>query len=142
MISLSLGAWQVAGQTQPVELVLKLKPQSGLSLTRGRFVAPEAGKAASADRLNELVAHPLVTGVRSLFSGGKREKATAQPDLGRYYTLRLKPGVTPGEVEELRSQLAAQDAIERVYIAPVPQNPAGKSVAPGGDLVCPTRKTN
>jgi hypothetical protein len=142
MIPLTLGARQAAGQAQPVELVLKLKPQAGLSLTRGRFVAPEAGKAASADTLNELVARPLVTGVRPLFSGGKREKSSAQPDLGSYYTLRLKPGVTPGEVEELRSRLASQDAIERVYIAPVPQNPAGKPVAPGGDPVGPTGKTN
>jgi hypothetical protein len=142
MIPLTLGAKQAAGQAQPVELVLKLKPQSGLSLTRGRFVAPGTGKAASADRLNELVVRPLVTGVRSLFSDSKRQKAAARPDLRRYYTLRLKPGVTPGEVEELRSQLASHDAIERVYIAPVPQNPAGKSVAPGGDLIGPTGKTN
>jgi hypothetical protein len=134
MITLALGASQAADQAQPVELVLKLKPQSGLSLTRGRFAAPGTGKAASADKLNELVARPLVTGVRPLFSGGKREKTSAH-DLGSYYTLRLKPGVTPGEVEALRSGLASQDAIERVYIAPVPENPAGKPVVPGGDPV-------
>jgi hypothetical protein len=142
MISLALGASQAADQAQPVELVLKLKPQSGLSLTRGRFAAPGPGKAASADKLNELVARPLVTAVRPLFSGGKREKTSAQPDLGGYYTLRLKPGVTPGEVEALRSGLAAQDAIERVYIAPAPENPAGKPVVPGGDPMGPTGKTN
>jgi hypothetical protein len=135
MIPLTLGASQAADQGQPVELVLKLKPQSGLSLTRGRFAAPGGGKAASADKLNELVARPLVTGVRPLFSGGKREKTSAQPDLGSYYTLRLKPGVTASEVEALRSGLASQDAIERVYIAPVPENP-------GGDPLGTTGKTN
>jgi hypothetical protein len=135
MIPLTLGASQAADQGQPVELVLKLKPQSGLSLTRGRFAAPRGGKAASADKLNELMARPLVTGVRPLFSGGKREKTSAQPDLGRYYTLRLKPGVTPSEVEALRSGFASHDAIERVYVAPVPENP-------GGDPLGTTGKNN
>jgi hypothetical protein len=141
VIPSTLGATRATGQAQPVELVLKLKPQSGLSVARGRFIAPGPGKAPSAERLNELVARPLVTGVRPLFSGGKRGKEPAQPDLGSYYTLRLKPGVTPGEVEQLRSRLASQDAIERVYIAPVPENPSGK-VAPGGDPVVPNGKAN
>jgi hypothetical protein len=136
-----VGAGAVAAQTPPVQLVLKLKPEAGLSVEQGRFVAPEAARSAatgqSATKLNELVARPLVTQVRPLFSGGQQGRGDVQPNLARYYAIKLKPGATPEEVEQLRSRLASQDIIEQVYVAPVPENPASGSVPGGGDPALP-----